>query len=365
MFVGIVVRIAFPVICIVAAGGCVGMWHTPYRADAAWLPASQLLPSPDAFAYEPVAQNPQPQRLPEVHANYRKFLIRFADVGIHGMPALDMTSHYYRSTSDDVRRLVIVLPIWGSYPYPPRRMTQTLLRRSKGEFDVLHLLGEEPLFDWEQLRDAPSEREFIEMAGQMTGRVADAVIGIRQIVDWAQANTGLEVSVVGFSMGAIVAAIVLGVDDRVSSGALMMGAGNPGEAFATCNGRIGEMRDAVKSRFGWSQQRYRGFFESLLADGDPRNFIGRYDPQRIVIIDGMFDGCMSRDSRAALWQATGRPERITYFSNHKWSFLSLTPLALNVAGKKIHGFLASDQDQQFEQFTVQIGDRAAHHVEPR
>ena len=348
MFVAVrLLRLSVLLLTTVCAG-CAGVWYTPFRhADSVPIAVSNAPSSVDAaravvaFAYDPVRIAPPTSRLPDVYANYDKFQVDFAPVQIHGAPAMDMTAHYYRSRTQEARRLVIVLPIWGSYPYPPRRITQTLLRSSKGEFDVLHVLGHAPLFDWEKLRDAPTEARFVELSQQMTGRVADAVIGIRQLVDWAHANTDLEVSVVGFSMSAMVAAIAMGVEDRIASGVLMMGAGNPGEVFATCNGKLERVRDAILERFGWSQERYRALFERLFASGDPRNFAGRYDAQNILIIDGMFDGCMSRQSRAALWEATGRPERMTFISNHKWSFISLTPVVLNIAGKKIYRFLSS------------------------
>jgi hypothetical protein len=48
---------------------------------------------------------------------------------------------------------------------------------------------------------------------------------------------------------------------------------------------------------------------------------------------------MSRDARRALWETTGRPERLVFLGRHKGAFMSLTTLALNTAGKKIHAFL--------------------------
>lgn len=340
--------------CALLSAGCAGVWYTPYRhdaAEAAFMPVVQQ-DARTTFDYARSVQAPPITQLPDVHANYDKFLVGFAPVELHGTPALDMSAHYYRSRSATVRRLVIVLPIWGSYPYPPRRITQTLLRSSKGEFDVLHVLGHEPLFDWVQLRNTSSQEQFVQLAEQMTGRVVDAVIGIRQLVDWAQATTNLEVSVVGFSMSAIVAAVAMGVEDRIASGVLMMGAGNPAEVFATCNGKLAQVRDAVTTRFGWTQERYRALFERLFSAGDPRNFAGHYDAQNILIIDGMFDGCMSRDSRAALWEATGRPERVTFISNHKWSFISLTPVVFNVAGKKIYRFLSQHPGNGQDEFVA-------------
>ena len=66
-------------------------------------------------------------------------------------------------------------------------------------------------------------------------------------------------------------------------------------------------------------------------------FEGRYDPTKILMIDAMFDDCMPESSRAALWEITGHPERVTFLYQHRSAFYSLTPLGLNVSRRKIYG----------------------------
>ena len=57
------------------------------------------------------------------------------------------------------------------------------------------------------------------------------------------------------------------------------------------------------------------------------------------MIDAMFDDCMPESSRAALWEITGRPQRVTLLYRHRSAFYSLTPLGLNVSRRKIYHFL--------------------------
>ena len=207
---------------------------------------------------------------------------------------------------------------------------------------IIEVLGQEPLFYWGEMAAAPTEEAFVELATQMTGRVLDMVIAIRQLLDWAKVQAeidGSQIGVVGFSLAAIVAAIVLGVDDRFAAGVLMMGAAKPGEVLATCNGHPGKVRKAILDRFDWSRDRYQALFQELFTVGDPVGLTGRYRPERLLIIDSAFDNCMSRGARQALWEATGRPERIRYLGRHKSAFLALTPIMLNMAGKKIHAFM--------------------------
>jgi hypothetical protein len=55
---------------------------------------------------------------------------------------------------------------------------------------------------------------------------------------------------------------------------------------------------------------------------------------------------MPESSRAALWEVTGHPERITMLYKHRTAFYSLTPLGLNFTRRKIYRFLdrALDED---------------------
>jgi dienelactone hydrolase len=326
----------------VLASGCVGQLRTPYQP-----PPQAAKPAPESgidtnlFTYAS-GSAPTEAQLPTGRRHYDSVNLEFPPLARNGAPAVQMSATYYRSTLPTARKLVIVLPIWGSYRYPPRKTVNTLLKRSKGDMHVLEVHGEDPLFFWDQLRDAPTEEAFTQLAGDMTGRVMDTVISIRQLLDWIEQQPEVDpqrIGLVGFSMGAIVAAIALGVDERIAGGVLMMGAGKPGHVFATCNSYPGEVRKAAMERFGWSLERYQQLFDELFAMGDPALFAHQYKPEALLIIDGAFDGCMSREARDALWQATGKPEKVSFLSQHQWSFLSLTPLALNVAGKKIHDFL--------------------------
>lgn len=331
------VVLAMPVLA-----GCVGVWRTPYDPSAESSTANSLPVVPAAFDYEQGVQ-PIVTPLPTADSNYDKFFVNFPDVERNGSPAVNASAYFYRSKlGGAARKTIIILPIWGSYSYPQSKVSRTLRRRSNGEFHIIEVIGDQPLFFWDKMRNAPTEQEFVTLAGQMTGRVEDMVVAIRQLVDWAEDETEVEVSLIGFSMGAIVGAIALGVDDRLSNGVLMMGGGHPGRIFATCNGKVGRIRASAERRFGWTQDQYQALFDGLFAAGDPARYAGRYDPGRLLLFDGAFDGCMSRDARYALWNATGRPERIRFLGTHRWAFMALTPFALNMAGKKIYDFMSED-----------------------
>src|SRR5690606_27156225 len=163
--------------------------------------------------------------------------------------------------------------------------------------------------------------------------------------DWAETRPEIDASrigVVGFSMSALVTATLLGNDHRIGAAVLMMGSAEFAHVFATCAKRAGEVRRHVLVDHGWSLDQYREFFAELFDPADPVNYRGRYNPDDILMIDTRFDDCMPRRSRDALWEATGRPERVTLLYRHRPAFYSLPPLGLNFARRRIYRFLDAE-----------------------
>jgi hypothetical protein len=180
------------------------------------------------------------------------------------------------------------------------------------------------------------------MARDSAERYRSSVVDMRRLMDWAGTQPQIDASrigIVGFSMSALVTATILGNDSRPRAAVLMMGAANYADIFATCHDKAGEVREHVMRTFGWSLERYRDFFREIFGPADPTKFAGHYDPDKILMIDAMFDDCMPETSRAALWEVTGQPKRVTMLYRHRTSFYSLTPLGLNFTRRKIYQFL--------------------------
>jgi len=249
---------------------------------------------------------------------------------------------YFRSRDPEPKRLVIVLPIWGTSTYPPEKISRGYARRAGRDTNVIWIYGDTPLFPWTELSTVATEAQFVELARESSERYRSAVIDMRRLMDWAETQPNIDASrigFVGFSMSALVTATLLGNDSRVAAAVLMMGAANYADVFTACGDRAGEVRAHVLRSFGWSLERYHDFFEELFGPADPVRYPNRYDPDNILMIDAMFDDCMPEMSRAALWEVTGHPERITLLYRHRTSFYSLTPLGLNFTRRKIYQFL--------------------------
>jgi pimeloyl-ACP methyl ester carboxylesterase len=234
------------------------------------------------------------------------------------------------------------MPIWGTSTYPPDKISHGYAKHAGKDTNVIWIYGTAPLFPWAELASAPTEEAFEEMARDSAERYRASVVDMRRLIDWAAMQPDIDASrigFVGFSMSALVTATLLGNDPRIAAAVIMMGAANYGDIFATCHDKAGQVRDHAMQTFGWTLDQYRDFFRNLFAPADPMKYAGHYDPKKILMIDAMFDDCMPESSRAALWEVTGHPERITFLYRHRLSFYSLTPLGLNYSRRKIYRFL--------------------------
>lgn len=327
-------------ILLVVASGCVGHLHRDPATPADYEYAEPQTAHP-MFTHD----GPAEVRLSEPidTTGFHEIVeLAYPSSGTHGGPDGIVDALYYRSRSPGAKKLVIVLPIWGTSSYPPSRISRGYARRSRGEAHIIWVLGEAPLFPWSGLSSTSSEDEFIDEARASADRYRSAVLDMRALLDWAESQDDIDASriaVVGFSMSALVTATLMGNDARVSAGVMMMGAADFASIFAACGNRAGEVRRHVLREYGWTLEQYHDFFDGLFGPGDPLRYAGRYDPDRILMIDAAFDDCMPRSSREALWDATGRPERITLLSRHRGGFYTLTPLGLNFVRRKIYDFL--------------------------
>lgn len=309
-------------------------------------------PSP-AFRYEPPLGAAEPfdsfERTPvelsapldETRA-HEIVRLQFRSSGRNGHPDNLVVGQYFRAKQPGRKSLVVVMPIWGTSSYPPAKISTGYARRAGNDTHVIWIYGDAPVFPWDELSTVPTEEGFRSLARDSVERYRSAVVDMRRLVDWATMQPEIDASriaFVGFSMSALVTATLLANEPRVSSAVLMMGAARFADVFAMCRNRAGDVREHALRAFGWTIDEYHDFFKALFDPADPVRFEGRYDPNRILMIDAMFDDCMPESSRAALWEITGHPKRVTFLYQHRSAFYSLTPLGLNVSRRKIYRFL--------------------------
>jgi hypothetical protein len=300
-------------------------------------------PQPAATPFETFERHPVELSEPfERTGSHDIVRLSFRSSGRNGHAENLVEGQYFRSHDTEPKPLVVVMPIWGTSSYPPEKISEGYARRAGEDVQVIWIYGGAPVFPWTALSSVPTEEGFVAMAHDSVERYRSAVVDMRRLVDWAGTRPEIDASrimFVGFSMSALVTATLLANEPRISGGVLMMGAANLADVFTLCGNRAGEVRNHVLRSFGWSIERYHDFFGALFAPADPVRFGGRYAPDRILMIDAMFDDCMPESSRAALWEITGHPRRVTFLYRHRSAFYSLTPIGLNVSRRKIYRFL--------------------------
>jgi hypothetical protein len=337
---------AFATVLSLGCSGCVLHVHRELAPPTGFTYAEAT--ADPVFSYRPagVVELSEPQDSTRTHDILQ---MSFPSGGRNGHPQNLVEGQYFRSKDSGPKKLVVVMPIWGTSTYPPAKISSGYARRAGRDTQVIWIYGSAPLFPWNDLSTVTNEAEFVAMARDSAERYRASVVDMRRVIDWAETRPEIDASrigFVGFSMSALVTATLLGNDSRVKAAVLMMGAANYADIFATCDDRAGEVRNHAMRTFGWSLDRYREFFRELFGPADPTQFAGHYDPDKILMIDAMFDDCMPESSRAALWEVAGHPERITMLYRHRTSFYSLTPLGLNFTRRKIYHFLDKALDEE-------------------
>lgn len=321
--------------------GCSSRVHTPFVPDSARAPLVSAALHIGEFDYQRTGVRPSTETDGE-SADYWISSMVLPSVGENGQKDDLVTARYYKGKGPGAKPLVIVLPIWGKHTYPPNTITEYLRDRSGGNIDVLQVFGENTLFDWDAMAEAGSEAEFLAQIDRMVGRIFNTVIDIRRLVDWAQLQPGVDpdrIALIGFSMGAIVGSLALAHEPRFGAGALVMGGADLHDAYAVCDTLMAAARDAVTERFGWTVDQFRDKLERPLAPINPARYGGMADPRRILMIEAANDSCLRAQGRERLWQAMGRPERISYLYDHKMAFMSMTFLGGGNLQKQFYRFL--------------------------
>ncbi len=337
---------AILLLCLLTTG-CIGRTHFHYQPGNNPVIETST-PSSSLFEY---TQQPVPfeNRIlyEEESKNYVLRHIRIPSIGNNAQPDNLISARYYQSKQPGVKGLIIVLPIWGSSIYPPKKITNSTLKKSKGRLNVLWVEGPQQLFDWEELKQSTNEDAFAAAVNNTTDRLQTNVIDIRRLIDWSEAQPEIDpqrIGLVGFSISAIATGLVLSHDRRVDASVLVMGAAQPGKMIARCYGRLADVREVITERFNWTVDKYQKFVEGIYHDLDPAIYISKANPENVLIIDARNDACMPESARDALWNALGQPERITINYGHKTSFLAMTPVGFNFLSGAIVKFLRRHLD---------------------
>lgn len=268
--------------------------------------------------------------------------LHFPSVAYNGQPGNIVTGKYYQSKHEGARPLIIVLPIWGRHTYPPEKMTDHIKNYSAGEVNVFYMQGQNDLIDWDALAAVENQSDFLQIFVQGATAEWATIIDIRRTIDWAESRPEIDskrVGLVGFSHGAMVAAVVAAHEPRLKATAVVMGGAHSEEVLAQCPlSRSVEAKALAAREFGWDEDDLQRYLEPIFLPIDIASHPGRVDPSTVLIVEAAGDECMTPRSRATLFQAMGKPERVLLKGGHKQAFLGMTPLRLYSLRKRLWQF---------------------------
>jgi pimeloyl-ACP methyl ester carboxylesterase len=328
-------------LAVVALVSCAARIHVPFVPGDNLAGPTLVRSAPSEFDY--IDNLPHPAYVITAEdAAHRTVSLAFPSARENGQAGNLVTARYFRSKAEGAKPLVIVLPIWGLDTYPSNTISAGLRKHGAGRINILQIHGERPLLDWGAVGDTRTEAEFFKLLDQMIGRFVSTVIDIRRVVDWAETQTDVDpqrITLIGFSMGALVASVAMANEPRLAAGVLVMGAADPHEILTACNHEIGRGREHLLEHLHWSLDEYRNQLAKALARINPARFAGMVDSRKVLIIEAAADMCMPQTARDRLWQAMGRPERIAYLYDHRMAFLAMTFLGGHNLQQQIYRFL--------------------------
>lgn len=258
-----------------------------------------------------------------------------------------MRAYYYKSKTPGKKRLILILPIYGSSAHPSK-MTALYLTEwnQSADTNVLLIRGGDDLFFWDDLEKMQNEKEFLQEVGAGVDRIKTVITDIRRLLDWAETQKETDASrigIVGFSISGMIGAAIMGVDERISAGVFAMAGAHPSEIIARSRADfLLRLQEHVKNTFGWTEDIFYEKLFPIINPIDPEHYTSRIRKIRdqVLVVEAEFDDYMPENARADFWEALGKPDKILLPFSHKTAFIfGTTPFGRNFISRETTEFL--------------------------
>jgi dienelactone hydrolase len=286
------------------------------------------LPVPTGYEYRKTA-SPATLEHQSISAEgqYETYALTLPSGGDNGQRQLLVTAQYLKAKTPGKKKLVIVIPIYGSITFASKMMARQLVEWQKQDTNVLLIQDANEIFDAD-IERAPiviTEVELLQGVQRCVTRFRHVVIAIRRLIDWAETVDEIDaarIGVVGFSIGASVANVAMGVDARIAAGAFVLPSTKLHEILAY--GRVPrwqESIDQVRANLKLTPSEFAQKVEPILRSIDPIYFSKSIDPTRVLLIEAAQDSFVPAQARELHWEALGRPQLIRIDYDHKAALL--------------------------------------------
>lgn len=223
--------------------------------------------------------------------------------GADGQPAI---AHLLLPPGEGPHPAVVVFPILAGSHVVSEGLAKALVRRG---FAVLR-------FERQTLGLEEADHPDVPMAA-LRSALADA----RRLLDWLGTLPEVDaerIATAGVSMGGILAASLMGMEERVRAGFFVMAGGGLAEILYDSTERpVRAFRDRLLEKEGLeTREAFVEFVEPFAADVDPLHRVVAIPPERVLLISARFDRVIPPEASEALWEALGRPTWIRVPTGH-------------------------------------------------
>jgi dienelactone hydrolase len=303
-------RLVFPALLV---AGCTtlprasGTPHAPLPRP----PIDLLLPAPvarDDFVVTPEAPTVEDSFILDLYtwlkgSDYASLRLDFP--GADGAPA---RAHLLLPPGPGPHPAVIVFPIRGGSHVVSEAVAKALVERG---YAAAHL-ERRPLF--------PRDEMEVDLA-VTAGRLRSQLLNGRRLLDWLAADPRIDperLAAAGVSLGGMLAATLMGVDDRIKAGIFIMaGGGLPEIIHDSADPRLRWFRERARAATGLeTRDAFVTELRSLVEDVDPLTWASRIDPDRALLVSARFDRVVPGERTRVLWEAMGRPTWVRVPSGH-------------------------------------------------
>ena len=255
---------------------------------------------------------------------------------------------YFRPNTDGNVPLVILSHGWGNRSVVPCKLLARALAKRGIACFLLYLV-----FHSSRLPEEVRNRLPELTAEEWFSGYQMSVVDIRQIIDWAITVEGISrehIAVMGLSLGGIISAIAMAVDERIKAGVLMVTGGNSEKIVQTS--RISAFRKHYKrseAEYNEIQECYLRYlaevakrgFENVTPDmnsflTDPLTFAHLLRQRPLLMINARWDEFIPKEATLDFWEACDKPSISWYPATHPSIWLWY-PLIL----RQITGFIKS------------------------
>jgi cephalosporin-C deacetylase-like acetyl esterase len=224
--------------------------------------------------------------------SYRNLRVEFP--GRNGENAV---AHLLLPSATERRPAVLVFPILAGSHVVSEGLAKALVHRG---FVVLRM--ERPALELDSIDDPAIP----------AGAMRDTLIDARRILGWLAARPEVDperLATAGVSIGGILASTLIGVDERIRAGFMIMVGGGMGEIlYGSTEKPVRAFRENMIRVHGLqTRDEFIRFVEPHFAPVDPLSYADRVEPPRVLLVSGRFDRLIRPDRTRALWEAFRRP----------------------------------------------------------